>query len=199
MVDSIANSYGRYNSNISQPTDNVVNNTQLVVINLPINPHIKKWPNEYKLRIAKKSPEWEIQGWTLVSHGQICILSPSRFPTALMAPSRAAPFPAWPDSPVIQFPFPSGYGSWHPSHVGARHLRPHTGTKRPLSPPQGVQFTIKTICDTGYAWLPTYPVCRSMQVYLNRTVDRIRSKSSILRISKDKMSWLYRLQENILH
>jgi hypothetical protein len=42
MDDSIANSYGRYNSNISQPTDNVVNNTQLVVINLPINPHIKK-------------------------------------------------------------------------------------------------------------------------------------------------------------
>ena len=110
---------------------------------------------KYRHVISRK---WEFRGWTLVSLGQIYALSPSRYPTALMAPSRAAPFPAWPDSPVIHFPFPSGDGSWHPSHVGARHQRPPTGTMRPLSPPQGVRSTITTICDTGYAELPTYPV-----------------------------------------
>ena len=42
-------------------------------------------------------------------------------------------------------------GSQHPDHVGARHQRPHAGTHEPLSPPQGIQPTIKTICGTGYA------------------------------------------------
>jgi hypothetical protein len=35
--------------------------------------------------------------------------------------------------------------------VGARHQRPHVETKEPLSPPKGVQSTVKTICGTGYA------------------------------------------------
>jgi len=37
---------------------------------------------------------WEFQRWTLVSTGQIHKLPPSRYPTAPMAPGRAAPFPA---------------------------------------------------------------------------------------------------------
>ena len=38
--------------------------------------------------------KWEFLWWTLVSLGQIYTLSPSRIPTAPMAPGRAAPFPA---------------------------------------------------------------------------------------------------------
>jgi len=99
---------------------------------------------------------WEFQRWTLVSTGQIHRLPPSRFPTALMAPSRAAPFPAWPDPPVIHFPIPSGFGSWHPSHVGARHRRPPMGTHGPAEPPLGIRTAI---CDLRKRArkLPSYP------------------------------------------
>jgi len=38
--------------------------------------------------------EWEGLRWTLVPLGQAHTLPPSRDPTALMAPGRAAPFPA---------------------------------------------------------------------------------------------------------
>tara|TARA_B100000768_G_C11224169_1_gene351988 strand:+ start:678 stop:806 length:129 start_codon:yes stop_codon:yes gene_type:complete len=42
MLDSIAKSYGKYNSNISHPKDIVKKIIQFVVINLPMKDHIRK-------------------------------------------------------------------------------------------------------------------------------------------------------------
>jgi len=42
IFDSMAKSYGRYNSNTSQPIETTRKAIQLVEINLPIKDHIRK-------------------------------------------------------------------------------------------------------------------------------------------------------------
>ena len=45
-----------------------------------------------------------------------------------------------------------------PESCGGETSTSAYGNPRPLPPPQGVRSTMTTICGTGYAELPTYPV-----------------------------------------
>jgi len=65
------------------------------------------------------------------------------------------------------YPLPSGSGSHHPSHYGARLRSPHVGNQRLGYAAQGVRTAIRTICGTGYVQLPSYPVHSVTEVIFN--------------------------------
>ena len=94
-----------------------------------------------------------------------------------MAPGWAAPFPAWPVPPAMYSLFSSENRSHHPSHLGARFRSRRVGDQRLVCAARGVRITILTICDTGYAKPPSYPIYGLDRCYFNNTLSTNHSIS----------------------